>query len=220
MHRREMARRWDKSVEIIMGSEKVLLRAFFVTVITVAELIRAPHRRRNRQDRRQQRIARSKVDVQEVVLMLLATVGMWVLPPLHLFSRRLDFADWALPRQIRLMLGAVGSVLSGCALWLLWRAHADLGTNWSPSLEIRQEQQLVTGGVYRWMRHPIYAALWLLGLAQVLMLQNWISGPAGLLTFWPVYRERIQREERMMAEQFGDAYRRYSARTGRILPRL
>lgn len=52
------------------------------------------------------------------------------------------------------------------AVWLLWRSHADLGRNWSPMLEIRQEQSLATQGVYRLIRHPrasgapVCCALW------------------------------------------------------------
>jgi protein-S-isoprenylcysteine O-methyltransferase Ste14 len=39
------------------------------------------------------------------------------------------------------------------AVWLFWRSHADLGRNWSPSLELREGHELVTEGVYRYVRH-------------------------------------------------------------------
>lgn len=79
---------------------------------------------------------------------------------------------------------------------------------------------LVTQGIYRHMRHPIYAAQWLWGIAQPLLLQNWIAGLAGLVSFLPVYLYRVPREEQMMLEHFGEEYRSYMGRTGRIIPRL
>jgi protein-S-isoprenylcysteine O-methyltransferase Ste14 len=48
-------------------------------------------------------------------------------------------------------------------LWLFYRSHADLGTNWSITLEIREQHRLITQGVYRRIRHPMYSAL---GLTQ------------------------------------------------------
>jgi protein-S-isoprenylcysteine O-methyltransferase Ste14 len=117
-------------------------------------------------------------------------------------------------------VGGVGTLLLAAAVWLFWRAHRDLGTNWSPSLEIGAGQTLVTKGVYHTIRHPMYASHLLWGLGQALLLHNWIAGLAGLLTFLPLYLLRLPREERMMLDHFGDAYRAYAAETGRIVPRL
>ncbi len=47
------------------------------------------------------------------------------------------------------------------ALWLFWRSHADLGRNWSQAFELRKGHELITHGVYRVVRHPMYAAIWL-----------------------------------------------------------
>jgi protein-S-isoprenylcysteine O-methyltransferase Ste14 len=66
----------------------------------------------------------------------------------------------------------------------------------------------------------MYASMWLWGTAQALLLQNWIAGWAGLVLFVPMYVLRVPREERMMLEQFGEAYREYRNRTGRVVPRL
>ncbi|HOO53782.1 MAG TPA: hypothetical protein PLX30_06035, partial [Methanothrix sp.] len=59
--------------------------------------------------------------------------------------------------------------------------------------------------------------LW--AVAQLLLLQNWIAGPAFLVASIPLYVARIPREEEMMLDQFGDEYRRYLERTGRVVPR-
>jgi protein-S-isoprenylcysteine O-methyltransferase Ste14 len=96
----------------------------------------------------------------------------------------------------------------------------DLGQNWSPSLEIGEQQTLVTHGVYRRIRHPMYAAHWMWSIAQALLLHNWIAGPAGLVCFLPLYLMRVPREEQMMFDHFGAAYRAYITRTGRVIPRI
>jgi protein-S-isoprenylcysteine O-methyltransferase Ste14 len=81
-------------------------------------------------------------------------------------------------------------------------------------------QTLITHGVYRTIRHPMYASGSLLSLAQALLLQNWVAGPAGVVAFLPLYFVRVPREEQMMLDHFGDDYRSYAAQTGRIVPRL
>jgi len=115
------------------------------------------------------------------------------------------------------LVGAAGVV---AFLRLLWRSHGDLGRNFSGTLQIREDQSLVTQGVYEHIRHPMYAAYWLWGIAQALLLQNWIAGLALLASFLAVYLYRVPREEQMMLEHFGEEYRLYMTRTGRVIPRL
>jgi protein-S-isoprenylcysteine O-methyltransferase Ste14 len=64
----------------------------------------------------------------------------------------------------------------------------------------------------------MYSAFWLWAIAQALLLPNWIAGPAGLVGFGTLFLLRVGREERLMDETFGEDYRRYAARTWRILP--
>ena len=102
----------------------------------------------------------------------------------------------------------------------MWRAHQDLGNNWSPTLELLQGHRLVAEGIYSLIRHPLYAALLPWSIAQMLMVHNWIAGPSSLLTFVLICFLRIPAEEKMMLEHFGDEYRAYCQRTGRLIPRL
>ncbi len=111
-------------------------------------------------------------------------------------------------------------VLIAGAVFVFWRAHADLGLNWSPTLEIREKHELITGGIYSRIRHPMYASQWLWVLAQPLLLQNWIAGLLNLLVFVPFYFLRVREEERLMLEQFGDRYRTYMQQVGAVLPRF
>ena len=133
---------------------------------------------------------------------------------------KLDGADYRLPQEARGPAGGVGAAILAVAVWLFWRSHADLGRNWSPSLQLREGHEVVTGGVYRSIRHPMYASQWLWCIGQTLLLQNWIAGWAGLVLFAPLYLLRVPREEQLMLDRFGEAYRAYMGRTGRVIPRI
>lgn len=152
----------------------------------------------------------------ELLLMSVAALGMLVVPLLHVFTPLVDFADYRLP----VWTAWVGAVVFAAGVWLLWRSHAALRTNFSDSLQLRRGHQLVTTGVYARVRHPMYAAFWLVGVANALLLHNWIGGWSFLACFGILYAARVPREERMMLEWFGNEYRAYMRRTGRVLPRL
>lgn len=187
------------------------LKGAFLFGIVAQIAIRTPY---NRQ-RQQTQVATDRISTQEKVLLGLLFVSL-VVPFLYIFTNWLAFADYTLPPWA----GVLGILLLLLSLWLFWRSHADLGRNWSPSLQIMEEHTLVTNGIYRAIRHPMYASQWVFVMAQLLLLQNWIAGPVTLLVFAPFYFLRVPQEEQLMIEQFGAAYRAYMARTGRVLPRL
>lgn len=152
--------------------------------------------------------------------MLLPGIGFIVLPLIYIFSSRLTFADFYLHAGLVPGTGIAGSLVFIAALWLLWRSHVDLDRNWTATPQIKNNHTLVASGVYSVIRHPMYAGHWLWGIAQLLLLHNWIAGPAMLVLMLPFYLYRVSREEKMMLEQFGDEYRAYRSKTGSILPRL
>lgn len=193
-----------------------LFKFLYLAGALVGGVMRAHYTRPTRQNR----IASSYATSLDRLLMSLPTLGMMVAPAIYLLTPWLKFADYRWRKGWSLFNGALGSAVFTAGLWLLWRSHVDLGRNWSETLKIREEHTLVTGGVYRHIRHPMYAAHWLWGIAQTLLLQNWIAGWATLITFLPLYLVRVPQEERMMLDEFGDEYRSYMARTGRVLPPL
>jgi protein-S-isoprenylcysteine O-methyltransferase Ste14 len=134
----------------------------------------------------------------------------------YLFSSRLDAFHLPLPDWLRLA-GAV-IFLAGDVLFVL--THRALGRNWSPALEIMEGHTLVTTGPYRYLRHPLYAAALIIALGLSLTAANWLlavtwTGATVLLVL-----SRLGVEEAMLLEEFGDAYREYMQRTGRLVPRV
>ena len=142
--------------------------AVFLTGLLVFYGIRAVFARRAKGEA----IAVSRFDRREKLLLAAMFPPTLMLPLLYLFTPLLTFADYRLPPPLTwsglpLLLGS---------LWLFYRSHADLGRNRSVSVELREDHQLVTHGVYRFIRHPMYAAIWLWCFAQGLLLQNWLAG--------------------------------------------
>ena len=151
----------------------------------------------------------------DIILVGTAGVGM-ISPLLYLLTPWLDFANYALS----VWSGWAGTVVFAGAIFMLWRSHVDLGRNWSATLRITGQHSLVTNGVYRYIRHPMYTAHLLWAIAQGLLLSNWLAGWAFLVLSVPLYVVRIPKEEKMMFEHFGEQYRSYMSRTGRLIPRI
>jgi len=186
-----------------------IAKAVTLTASIVMIAIRAPHGRRSRAVKT---VSTSK-GPREVVLLMLAWIG-FLLPLLWVASPARSFADYPL----RLTPLVAGTVLLAVGLWLFYRAHADLGTFWSVTLEVRENHRLISHGVYRRVRHPMYSALFLYSVGQALAVPNWVAGPSYLISFAILFAFRIRAEEQMMVEAFGDEYVTYMARTKRLLP--
>ena len=172
--------------------------------------IRYPHARRAR------RVAkvRSPYRSREFVLMSISAAGLGIVPGLYVFTDALRFADY----PIQIWQPVFGAALFAGALYLFRRTHKDLGRNWSVTLEVREQHVLVTEGIYKSVRHPMYSAFWLWAVAQAVLLPNWVAGFAGIVGFGTLFFLRVGREEAMMLATFGDIYRSYMQRTWRVLP--
>lgn len=171
--------------------------------------IRAPYGRRSRSVP----IASDRKGRLEIVLLTFVMTGFLV-PLVWIATPLLSFADYPL-HPVALVTGAAGLA---AGLWLFWRSHKDLGRNWSITLQVREGHQLITQGVYRRIRHPMYTSLLLYSIGQALALPNWIAGPSYLAPFVLLLALRYRAEERMMLDRFGGEYAAYAARTKRLVP--
>ena len=189
-----------------------IFKIFWLAGLVVGSVIRGIYAKR---PRKAEIVVDHKIRLERLLLFL-SSLGLIVLPLFYLFSPWLDFADYHLPAWA----GWLGVAIFAFALWLLWKSHVDLGRNFMPTVQLKKEHALVTQGVFRLIRHPIYAAHAVWGIAQVLLLQNWIAGLSMLVFLLPLYLVRVPREEQMMLEHFGEEYGVYMSQNDRIIPKF
>ena len=113
-----------------------------------------------------------------------------------------------------------GSLVMLASLLMLAWVHKTLGLNFSSTLRVREYQTLVTCGPYRRIRHPMYTAVFLSVIGLCMITSNGLILILSLPMMAPAIANRMTREERMLIEKFGDEYRRYMGRTGRLLPKF
>jgi protein-S-isoprenylcysteine O-methyltransferase Ste14 len=144
----------------------------------------------------------------------ISLTGLGIFPAIYVFTGQPAFASYA-PSPWLFALG----IVSGVSALILFRlTHKALGKMWSVSLQLKHDHKLVTTGIYKRLRHPMYSAFWLMGLTQALLLPNYVAGLAGLLGFGFLFFSRIGPEEAMMQEAFGEEYSHYRNHTWRVLP--
>jgi len=187
-------------------------KAIFVALVIGWYLIRYKYARRSRR----QRVISSARGPLETALLLTSLAGLGLVPLVYVATAVPRFAAYGFHPA----LAWLGFFFAIAALGMFHLTHRALGRNWSISLDVRENHELVTNGVYRRVRHPMYSAFWLWAIAQALLLPNWIAGFAGLAGFGILFFGRVAREEQMMLDTFGDSYRAYMARTGRVFPSL
>lgn len=188
-----------------------IAKAIYVLLAVGWYVIRIPHERRSRRTP----ISRSARGVRELVLLSISFTGLGLLPFIYVATGFPRFANY----PFQPLLAWIGAAVAAAALVLFHLTHRALGRNWSVSLDLRESHRLVTGGVYRYVRHPMYSAFWLWAIAQALLLPNAVAGLSGLIGFGTLYFFRVGQEERLMLDAFGAEYGDYMARTGRVVPR-
>ncbi len=99
----------------------------------------------------------------------------------------------------------------------LW-AIRTLKNAFSATVQIKQGQQLVTSGPYKWLRHPSYTGAWIAMIGAALLMHSYIGlvlmGPGMML----VYTRRIAVEERALENAFGENYKTMRWSTDRLVP--
>jgi protein-S-isoprenylcysteine O-methyltransferase Ste14 len=184
-------------------------KAVILIAMIAIIVIRAPHGRRSRTVK----VVKSGKGRLEVFLLMLAWIAFLV-PILWISTSWFAFADYPLS-LLRLL---AGSFLLAVSLWLFYRSHADLGANWSVTLELREGHRLVTEGVYGHVRHPMYLAFLLYGLGQAIVVPNWVAGPSYAVAMVLLIPLRLGPEEALMREHFRREYDAYESRTKRLIP--
>ena len=144
---------------------------------------------------------------------VLFSLGLLLVIPVSVYERTHGPAasravGWS---WLGLALGVTGAAVGISA----WRA---LGASYVPDPDILPGQKLVTSGMYRYLRHPMYTAalLWVAGFP--LLVRSFWGVAVGLLSIGPTVWLRVREEEALLLEAFEDEYRAYQARTWRLFP--
>jgi len=125
----------------------------------------------------------------------------------------------AAPEPVLDIARVAGTLLMAGGLILLVTAQLDLGASWRIGIEPDARPGLVTGGLYRFCRIPIFLGFRVIMTGYVLLLPTVLSA-ALLIGAYVGIRQQVAAEEAYLGRAYGDAFRDYARRVGRFLPRI
>jgi protein-S-isoprenylcysteine O-methyltransferase Ste14 len=125
-----------------------------------------------------------------------------------LFSRFLPSGVDAYWPGVILIAGGLG--------FSIW-ARQHLGRNWSGTVQVKQDHQLICTGPYRFVRHPIYTGVLVAFLGTAIVNGDW-CGLLAVFTAFGSFWRKLRLEEHFMRETFGSVYEEYRARTTALIP--
>jgi protein-S-isoprenylcysteine O-methyltransferase Ste14 len=186
---------------------------FVITFLSFMGIRAYYHRRANREGGRMDvRDSRASILVRLVVAIPL--VGLCVAYLIR--PGILAWAEVPLPFWVYVL----GTLFVLVSFPLLIWTHESLGANFNTILGTRDRRYLATQGPYRWVRHPMYSVLFVYLLGVLLMTGNLLIGGFLLGSFLVTIGTRVAKEEAILEEAYGEAYRSYKQRTGRFWPRF
>ena len=159
-----------------------------------------------------QRLEGATSRVVRSLVFLVAIALMW-LPNLPA-----PFLYYYFLRQGLVSFYAGAAVTVAGLLFAIW-AREQLGTNWSRSVTIKKEHELITSGPYALVRHPIYTGI-LVGILGSVIAEGQIRSLIGMAMISIVLWFKLRLEETWMKEQFGASYEAYSRRVAALVPFL
>lgn len=125
------------------------------------------------------------------------------------------------------------AVLYPAGIWALWALRADAVSlrwgivvilagmavrSWANGYAIKMDK-LTTSGPYAFLRHPLYAGTLLMLIGFTILLNSHVWGILFVAVFLAVYLDTMRKEERMLEDKFGDAYRSYRSAVPPLWPR-
>lgn len=145
-----------------------------------------------------------------------ASLGL-VLAPLAPLGALLGWPGGALFAQhTPLHLAGAALALIGTSGALL--AQLSMGDSWRVGVDESEKTRLVTGGLFGWVRNPIFSFMWLSVFGLVLVVPNALSLLACSLTVLGIEAQVRAVEEPHLKRTHGEAYARYAATVGRFVP--
>ncbi len=114
-------------------------------------------------------------------------------------------------------MNVVGALIFIVGLIITVNAQMTLKLNYSSTLKIKEGHQLITHGIYKYVRHPVYTGT-LLRTFAIPIYTTSLLGFLFALTGIPLFNYRIGVEEKMLIKEFGDEYLEYSKKTWKVFP--
>ena len=130
--------------------------------------------------------------------------------------------SWGLAKQPQNLsmfpaLRIVGLALFVIGLIIMIVGQATLWRNYSGTVVIRVDHQLITHGIYRFTRNPMYLGL-IMVVTGIPMFAASMYGFLISLLLIPIILNRIRLEEELLTEEFQNAYQKYKETTKKLIP--
>lgn len=122
-----------------------------------------------------------------------------------------------LPATLATYCIGVGVLLGGL-LFSVW-ARVHLGRNWSGTVTLKQDHELIRSGPYRFVRHPIYTGILFGCIGSAIARGEW-RGVLAVAIFLAAVWRKLKLEEQFLGEHFGEAYARFRAEVPALIPWL
>ena len=184
----------------------------FIVILVVISIIRIYYGKH----RLTTKYIRSIHPILERINSYLVSFGMIIFPLLNIFLSTFDKFKFYVPYYFKIFSG----IILFLATIIFYLSHKELADNWSPFVEVKERQKLIKTGIYRYIRHPMYLSMWLFAFFQGFLLSNIFIEIFGILAWSNLYFIRINNEEKIMIDIFGNEYKEYIENTGRIFPKL
>ena len=141
--------------------------------------------------------------------------GWWIWFPVALLMflarHRILSSASTVEWQVTPLLGILADATTVVGLLITLWARRVLGRNWSSSVVFKEQHELIEGGPYRFVRHPIYSGI-LLMLFGTMLVWGRLVGIVGFVLVVVGLSVKASFEERLLMRHFPDAYAEYRQR--------
>ncbi len=146
-------------------------------------------------------------------------VAVWIILVLGIVISFLDYFIFQHGMYVFEIATLAGWALYFFGLWVDSQAKRTLGEHYSPVVKTSSEHKLITQGIYRHIRHPIYLGL-IISYLSIPLLLNSLDGLIVMVFIVLVILFRIRIEEKALLEKFGGEYRDYMKSSKRLIPHI
>ncbi|MEO8762081.1 MAG: isoprenylcysteine carboxylmethyltransferase family protein [Bacteroidia bacterium] len=124
------------------------------------------------------------------------------------------------PILLNYHLSYIGLGIIMVGIIIRFTAIKQLGKFFTVDVTIRENHQLMQSGFYKWLRHPSYTGCLLSFFGYGIALNNWLSLALIFVPILITFVLRMNVEEKVLTQQFGNQYQDYIAKTKRLIPFL